>query len=70
MIELSDDFWIAPEHVTLIRKTGENQCALFFVGQSAIDGGHLIPWAAGEVAEVVNDALENTEYEDEDREQE
>ena len=67
MIELSDGIFIAPEHVSLIKKIDEKSCLLFTVGQSALDG-HLLPYDAAEVAEVVNDALENVEY-DEDEEE-
>ena len=67
MIELSDGIFIAPEHVSLIKKIDENQCLLYTVGQSAMDG-HVLNYSAAEVAEVVNDALENVEYEDEDDE--
>ena len=50
-----------------IKKIDENQCLLYTVGQSALDG-HVLPYAASEVAEVVNDALENVEYEEDDDE--
>ena len=65
MIELSDGIFVAPEHVSLVKKIDENQCLLYTVGQSALDG-HVLPYAASEVAEVVNEALENVEYEDEE----
>ena len=52
-----------------IKKIDENQCLLYTVGQSALDG-HVLPYAASEVAEVVNEALENVEYEDEAEQEE
>lgn len=69
MIELVEGYFINPAHVTLVKALGENQCALFFVGSSAIDGGHLLPYAASEVAEVVTEAMDG-EYEGEDQEEE
>lgn len=54
MIELAEGIWVAPEHITLIKEAGKDQCLLFFVGQSALEG-HLLPYAASEVAEAVED---------------
>ena len=54
MIELADGVFIAPEHVTMVKKTDENECLIFFIGQSALEG-HLLPYAASEVAEVIED---------------
>lgn len=65
MIELPNGDWIAPEHCTFIKKASDNECVVFTVGQSALEG-HVQPYAAEEVAEVINDALEGIEYEDED----
>ena len=65
MIEIAEGLWIAPEHVTMVKDAGDDKCLIYFVGQSALDG-HVLPYAASEVAEVVNEALENVEYEDEE----
>jgi hypothetical protein len=56
MIELADGLWVAPEHVSVIKSAGDNSCVLWTVGQSALDG-HVLLYAAGEVAEAINDAL-------------
>lgn len=65
MIELGDGIFIAPDHVTMIKSTGENECLLYFVGEDAL-GGHLLEYAASEVSEVINDALYGEEEIDED----
>jgi hypothetical protein len=70
MIELAEGIFIAPEHVTMIKSTGENECLLYFVGEDAL-GGHVLPYSASEVSEVVNDALYGEEDEvDEDETEE
>jgi len=54
VIELADGFWIAPEHITFIKRIDDNKCLMYFVGQSSLEG-HVLPFEAGEVAEVVNE---------------
>ena len=65
MIELAEGIWINSEAVTMIKAIDEKSCALWVTGQSALDG-FVLEYPAGEVAEVINDALENVEYEDEE----
>lgn len=69
MIELADGFWIAPEHITFIKRIDDNKCLMYFVGQGSLDG-HVLPFEAGEVAEVVNDYVsdESVGEENEDAE--
>ena len=73
MIELSDGIYIAPEHVTVIKHIDDEQCLLFTVGQSALEG-HVLPYSAADVAEAVNDYLDgdegDAEDEDDDKDQE
>lgn len=71
MIELGDGIWIAPEHVTLVKEIDDEQCSLFFVGQSALEG-HVIPFPAEDVAGLVNQCLgiETDEPEEDDVEEE
>lgn len=68
MIELADGIWIAPEHVSMIKSAGENQCVLWTVGQSALDG-HVLPYAASEVAEAIDEYFNETMDEEEDDDQ-
>jgi len=70
MIELADGIFIAPEHVVAVKKIDDGQCALFFIGQSAVDGGFLLPYSAEEVSEAINDALFGEEEIDEDDQEE
>jgi coenzyme F420-reducing hydrogenase gamma subunit len=64
VIELAEGVWIAPEHVAMIKKIDENQCLLFTVGQSALEG-HVMPYAGREVAEAINDYWDEEEEVDE-----
>lgn len=63
MIELADGLFVAAEHVALIKKVEEDSCLLFTVGQSALEG-HLLPYAASEVAEAVDDYFRGEGIED------
>ncbi len=69
MIELADGVWIAPEHVTMVKKINEGSCLLYFVGEGALDG-HVLPYEASDVVEVVDEALYGDDEEEEDDEQE
>lgn len=55
MIELVDGFWVVPENVTVIKKIDEEKCALWVVGQSAMDG-FVLDYPAEEVVEALLDA--------------
>lgn len=67
MIEIPDGIWIAPEHVTMIKPIEDDECLLFFVGQSALEG-HVIHLPANDMKVIVNYALgiESDDDEDED----
>jgi len=71
VIELAEGVWIAPEHVTMVKEAGEDKCLIYFVGQSALDG-HLLPYPASEVAEVIEDSFcdDGEDVEDEPDEEE
>jgi hypothetical protein len=69
MIELAEGIFIAPEHVSMIRQVDENSCLLFTVGQSALEG-HLLPYPASEVAEVIEESFCDDEDEDVEDEEE
>lgn len=58
LIELVEGFFVRPEDVVVVKATGDGGCALFTVGQSAVDGGFRLPFSAAEVAEELNDAEE------------
>ena len=49
MIEVGD-FFIAAEHVAVIKKIDKKTSAVFIVGQSATDGGFLVKRPALELA--------------------
>lgn len=55
MIELVDGFWVVPENVTVIKKIDEDKCALWVVGQSAMDG-FVLDYPAEEVVEALLEA--------------
>ena len=67
MIEIVEGLWIAPEHVTMVKDAGDDKCLIYFVGQSALDG-HLLPFPASEVAEVIEESFMD-EVDDEDADQ-
>jgi hypothetical protein len=68
LIELFEGFFVNPEEVAVVKATGEKECALFTIGQSAVDEGFHIPYAAADVAEQINDAFEDAEEESERKE--
>jgi hypothetical protein len=68
MIELAEGLWVSPEHVTMVKHVDENKCLLFLVGQSALEG-HILPYAASEVAEAINDELDGGDYVDEENQE-
>jgi hypothetical protein len=72
LIELGEGFFVNPEDVAVVKATGEGKCALFTVGQSAVDGGFHIPYDAQEISQHVNDACEElySDEEDDDTEDE
>lgn len=70
LIEITEGFWAEPELVAVVKATGDEECAVFTAGQSAIDGGFKLNYPAGEVAQALNDALETPYMPDEDGEEE
>lgn len=68
MIELLDGFWVVPENVTVIKRIDKERCALWVVGQSAMDG-FVLNYSAEEVVEALLDAQYGDE-DDEDTEEE
>lgn len=69
MIELVEGVWIAPEHVTMVKDAGDDKCLIYFVGQSALEG-FTLPYAASEVAEVIEESFFDDEDEDVEDEEE
>ena len=65
VIELEDGLFIAPEHVTMVKKVDENKCLIFFVGQTSMDG-HELPYSAEDVAEAIENSFIEENEADED----
>jgi len=61
MIELTDRFFIQPSKVAVIKDIGDGKCAVFVEGQSAVDGGFTVEGEAVEIAEKIDDALDEDE---------
>lgn len=55
--------WLIPEDVTMVKAAGDDKCLIYFVGQSALEG-FTLPYAASEVAEVIEDSFCDDEDED------
>lgn len=70
MIELHEGFYvrIGSDIAFAVVKASEDgkACSAFSDGQSAVDGGFLIPYKASEVCEQLNDAEEELYGEEED----
>ena len=69
LFELYEGFFVDPDLVAVVKATGDDQCALFTSGQSAVDGGFAIPYAAAEVVEKINDESTMEEVEDNDEDE-
>ena len=67
MIELEDGLFIAPEHVTMVKKVDENKCLIFFVGQTSMDG-HELPYSAEDVAEAIENSFVEEDEDDQNEE--
>ena len=65
MIELVEGVWLDPWSVTLIKKISDGKCALWTTGQSALEG-FVLDYDAGEVAEAVIDARNESEDDTDD----
>jgi hypothetical protein len=70
MIQLVPGFWVNPELVAVVKETGDDECALFTQGQSAVDGGFKLDYSAESVAEAIDEALYGEEEVDEDEQEE
>lgn len=58
-IEIDDGLAVIPCPGMVLKRVGEDQCALFLPGQSAVDGGFLIDRPMDEVQEEIDEALED-----------
>ena len=58
MIEIIEGVWVDPRHVAVVKRVGDDKCALFTSGQSAVDGGFLIERSAEEVVDEIEWAME------------
>ena len=56
--EIVKGFFCDPEYVAVVKATGDESCAVFTAGQSAVDGGFHLPYPAEQVAQEVNDLIE------------
>jgi hypothetical protein len=65
VIELAEGVWIDPWSVTMIKKIDDGKCALWTTGQSALEG-FILDYSAEQVAEVVNDARNECEEEEDE----
>ena len=54
----------------MVKDAGDDKCLIYFVGQSALDG-HLLPFPASEVAEVIEESfIDDGDEEDQEHEEE
>ena len=58
MIEIAEGVWIDPRHIAVVKRVGEDKCALFTPGQSAVYEGFLIERSAEEVVDEIEWAME------------
>ncbi len=57
LLALTDDLAILPHHISAVRRVDDDQCAVYLVGQSAIDGSFLVDRDFDDVVEEINDGL-------------
>lgn len=57
LLQLTDDLAICVHHVAAVRRTDEDSCAIYMVGQSAIDGSFLVQRDFESVIEEINERL-------------
>ncbi len=57
LIDIAPDLVVNPKHVAAVKDLGRGKCAVFLVGQSAVDGGFLVDRDWNDVVEEVNDEL-------------
>lgn len=58
LIELDDDLSVETDNVTAVRRStlDDDQCVVFCVGQSAVDGGFLVNLPYDEVTKMLREA--------------
>lgn len=61
MLDLTAELAVQPALVAAVRRIDDDQCAVFTVGQSAVDGGFLVDRAADEVIDDINTTLEEAD---------
>ncbi len=59
LVQITDNLWVRPEHVAAVKHVGDEKCAVFMVGQSAVDGNFLVERNAEELVEELDDAMED-----------
>jgi hypothetical protein len=71
LVEITPGFYADPFDISIVRETGDGNCAAFTKGQSAVDGGFKLEYGAEQVVEEVNKARLEQEFgpEDEDGEE-
>ena len=58
LIDISPDLAVAAQHVAAVKQLDDGKCAVYLVGQSAVDGGFLVDRDWSEVIGDVNEELE------------
>lgn len=66
MFEITDGLFVDPWKVVAVKRVGEGRCAVFFDGQSAMDGGFLIEEDALKIATDILEAREEFDEEPEE----
>ena len=61
MIEIGQGLFIQASKVVAVKDVGDGKCAVFTEGQSAVDGGFTVDGEAIDVAEKIDDALDEDE---------
>jgi len=70
LIDISPDLAVCPCPGMIVKRVGEDQCALFTPGQDATSGGFLIdrPWdeVVGDLNDELERAAEENEYDEDE----
>ncbi len=61
LLEIDDDLYIQAEKVVAVKGMDECKCALWFAGQSAVDGGFLLNRPAEDVVLDIDEHLSEDE---------
>ena len=67
--QLTDGFFCNPKLVAVVKATGEEESALFTVGQSAVDGGFKLNYRAEDVVAALEEEDGGEEEEEEEEEE-